>query len=71
MDKLGIGDLTDIEFQTPSNTDTPPEIPFLMGTTISFAWITPYTPMIKSAVSAMLILATFMYLLRNIKGFFS
>ena len=68
--KFGIDSL-DITFDSVIQPNEPAKIPFLYGTYIDFGWFTPYIDNVHMAVSALLILSTFMYLLKHIRGFFS
>lgn len=64
-------DSLDIQFDSVIQPQEPAKIPFLYGTYIDFGWFTPYIDNVHTAVSALLILSTFMYLLKHIRGFFS
>lgn len=69
--KLGLDELDGISFQAPQTPNRAPEINFLMGTKISFAWFEPYITPVRIGITSLIWLSVFMYFLKHIRGFFT
>lgn len=68
-EKFGIFD--GVDFSVASASIAPLEIPFLMGTVVSFAWFVPYAETFKGMMRVLLYLTMLAYVVRNVQDLYS